>query len=137
MYNGEAQELYSGYAVSGDRNCPGVQLTADAFFDAIEATDGLGETYSRMFDAEFKLLTEFASQHTAKRWGDWEARGHAVLWSKKPLCESCHAVVHKQFPRRYPNIVLEVIVGDEAEAKADSGPVPDPADGHAPGDHMA
>ena len=137
VYNGEAQELYSGYAVSGDRNCPGVQLTAGAFFDAIEATDGLGETYSRTFDAEFKLLTDFASQHTAERWGDWKACGHAVLWSKKPLCESCHAVVHKQFPRRYPNIVLEVIVGDEAEAKADSAPVPDPADGHATCDHMA
>eukprot|EP00669_Euglena_mutabilis_P003733 TRINITY_DN14751_c0_g1_i1.p1 TRINITY_DN14751_c0_g1~~TRINITY_DN14751_c0_g1_i1.p1 ORF type:complete len:307 (-),score=53.36 TRINITY_DN14751_c0_g1_i1:51-971(-) len=101
------RRLYNQYAVSGDRCCPGAQLQPGGPFTAIECLDGLGETYSRDFDAEFKLLTEFA----VSRASGWDGHGAGTLWSKKPLCESCAGVVRGQFPSRFPDVKLHVIIG--------------------------
>ena len=40
--------------------------------------------------------------------------GRVTLWSKKPLCVSCHDVVHRQLRAALPNAALEVLVDEEA-----------------------
>ena len=47
-----------------------------------------------------------------------EYTGRVTLWSKKPLCASCSAVVHVQLARALPAATVEVRVDDSCD---DSG----------------
>eukprot|EP00929_Paragymnodinium_shiwhaense_P121571 TRINITY_DN93845_c0_g1_i1.p1 TRINITY_DN93845_c0_g1~~TRINITY_DN93845_c0_g1_i1.p1 ORF type:complete len:410 (-),score=65.83 TRINITY_DN93845_c0_g1_i1:38-1267(-) len=123
--------IFNDYAVSGVDG-PGSKPNDEARsrFRAIEAEDGLGETYARDQDAEFKLCSDFCNtefpgigkviddcppppcEHLRPR---RKPRLRALLFSKKPLCASCYDVVHCQLPRLVPCLTLQVII-DEPDA---------------------
>lgn len=131
--------IFNAFAVSG-ADAPGVQPEElqDSLFVALEVEDGCGETYSRDLDAEFKLCNALCRslllEEARKCCEDRAAQAkpaaassthaldltrpssslRAVLFSKKPLCISCRAVVFEQLPSRLPGLSLEVRV-DEAE----------------------
>merc|ERR1711963_1065695 len=84
--------VLNDYAVSGVDG-PGTRPDAAsrAMFIAQEVEDGLGETYARDYDAEFKLCASFCSAFPT---GHMPTRPfRAMLFSKKPLCVSCSDVV--------------------------------------------
>lgn len=135
--------FYNGFAVSGI-DSPGVRLnsSSDGLFVARAAEDGSGETYSREHDAEFKLCSTFCSSllqdanaevgtamiSTSQDLSSFTARPpselRATLFSKKPLCSSCHSVVFHQLLARLPGLILQVIV-DECEENGDPGYIQD------------
>eukprot|EP00927_Polykrikos_kofoidii_P040155 TRINITY_DN34371_c0_g2_i1.p1 TRINITY_DN34371_c0_g2~~TRINITY_DN34371_c0_g2_i1.p1 ORF type:complete len:511 (-),score=105.22 TRINITY_DN34371_c0_g2_i1:74-1606(-) len=130
------RRIFNGHAVSGVDG-PGVNpdAKARALFEAKEARDGLGETYLRDHDAEFKLCAAFCACAgiSVGSNGQSDARDgpqqlskagssmRAMLFSKKPLCASCHDVVFVQLLRLLPGLQLQVIV-DEPETSAVNSP---------------
>jgi len=127
VWNMSGSKIYGGYAVSGV-DCPGERPNKEArtLFSAIEAEDGLGETYARDQDAEYKLCASFCGdilglRHPSAPLASSSWSGRAVLFSKKPLCASCHDVVNRQLMLLLPGLSLQVVV-DEAEAEVIAEP---------------
>eukprot|EP00930_Biecheleria_cincta_P025436 TRINITY_DN18115_c0_g2_i1.p1 TRINITY_DN18115_c0_g2~~TRINITY_DN18115_c0_g2_i1.p1 ORF type:complete len:357 (-),score=63.19 TRINITY_DN18115_c0_g2_i1:110-1141(-) len=120
VWNCDEIRIFNGYAVSGV-DCPGERPGAEAraLFTAIEAEDGLGQTYMRDEDAEYKLCASFCGgklglRHPSAPLPALTWSGRAVLFSKKPLCASCYDVVNRQLLELVPGLSLQVVV-DEAE----------------------
>ncbi|KAJ9469349.1 hypothetical protein DIPPA_01759 [Diplonema papillatum] len=101
-------EVFNGYAVSGEERAPGVNAAPSPLFSTVVCADGLGHSYDRRSDAEFKLLSLFAERRRAAAGEEYTA----VLWSKKPLCDSCADVFLVQLPRVFPRMELTVVIGD-------------------------
>jgi len=124
VWNDQEVSIFNEYAVSGVDGA-GVKLDTSEPLPLVprEAEDGLGEVYCRDQDAEFKLCSSFLkdvvglSRPDAGPATDWH--GRAVLFSKKPLCASCHDVVHSQLLGLLPGLLLCVIV-DEVVVPAGS-----------------
>lgn len=125
--------IFQAYAVSGER-APGLNLKSDEPhpFTASACADGLGEVYMRASDAEFKLVSALCvrgicggadegSEAAESRCSRYT--GTVTLWSKKPLCESCSAVVFSQFKKRLPGAKLRVVVDEEEAVDAAAAPV--------------
>ena len=113
--------LFCEYAVSGI-DAPGLNPPIPAEgqpprgpFLAIECVDGLGESYKRDHDAEFKLVSELCAAHLglhAPGQVNESYTGRLTLWSKKPLCASCFDVVHCQLAAALPSASVEVRIDD-------------------------
>lgn len=129
--------IFNEFAVSGV-DAPGVQPAdfARELFVAQEVEDGIGKTYSRDHDAEFKLCSalcgyllseaqqEQGSDLPGKKSQDLSASIkrppsslRAILFSKKPLCASCRCVVFQQLPERMPGLNLKVVVDESEETE--------------------
>eukprot|EP01065_Artemidia_motanka_P048983 TRINITY_DN8034_c0_g1_i1.p1 TRINITY_DN8034_c0_g1~~TRINITY_DN8034_c0_g1_i1.p1 ORF type:complete len:417 (+),score=139.77 TRINITY_DN8034_c0_g1_i1:127-1377(+) len=117
--------VFNAFAVSGEAT-PGIgppaafPCGAPPLFDAIEAEDGLGETYGRQFDAEYKLVSKFCMEtlgltvhRNSEKFAACDFAGTIVLWSKKPLCASCAGVIREQLPRYVQKATLTVVVDDD------------------------
>lgn len=120
--------FFSAYAVSGvdapglnpvsSEGLPSEGRAPPGPFEAIVCEDGLGESYQRDHDAEFKLVSALCSQQLAVRApGDvnTDYHGRITLWSKKPLCASCDAVIHRQLAAALPNAEICVRIDDEQQ----------------------
>ena len=119
-----SETLFCEYAISG-MGAPGLRWCGEAEgqplsgpFLPIECADGLGESYLRDHDAEFKLVSELCARHlgvTAPGQVNRSYRGRLTLWSKKPLCASCSGVVYRQLVAALPGAQLEVRVDEEPD----------------------
>lgn len=143
----ETGTVWSAYAVSG-ANAPGLRLEAaeSELFEPISCADPHGDVYWRGHDAEFKLVSALCARVLGVRAGGG-AQGRAggsaegvcdgydgtvTLWSKKPLCDSCAAVIGEQLPRVLPRARIVVVVDDEqAEAGADGCGAPGASEARA------
>eukprot|EP01060_Flectonema_neradi_P017489 TRINITY_DN24371_c0_g1_i1.p1 TRINITY_DN24371_c0_g1~~TRINITY_DN24371_c0_g1_i1.p1 ORF type:complete len:348 (+),score=83.85 TRINITY_DN24371_c0_g1_i1:46-1089(+) len=101
--------VFTNYSVSG-KDGVGVPPDSSSLFESRLATDDLGETYDRCYDAEFKLISFFLSSIPEGDRSSVKATG--TLWSKKPLCESCDNVLNTQLPKKYPGINLTIVIDD-------------------------
>ena len=109
---------YSNYAVSGVGSPWGGSKRVDGdggdaaavTFATQHCEDGLGESYDRQYDAEYRLITDFVRSVPDAAGGGYEA----CLWSKKPLCASCADVLLKQVPVLLTSLALSVVVDEEA-----------------------
>ena len=111
--------VYNQWAISGESPVgapPPPSPACRRCFDSVSCVDGLGEVYDRALDAEYKLITDFVTTIFVS--GE-EYR--AVLWSKKPLCASCSAVLLRQLPERYPSIALTVLIDDDERGRNKDG----------------
>jgi len=122
VHDENGNKLYNDFAVSGQYRTPGAPIAAETGpLQSIQAEDEQGHIFDRLHDAEFKLLTRFCL-----RTGDAAAaarcKAKATLWSKKPLCKSCAGAV-VQMKERFPQLSLEVLVGDPSAAEPVEAPV--------------
>mmetsp|Transcript_18725 Transcript_18725/g.51432 ORF Transcript_18725/g.51432 Transcript_18725/m.51432 type:complete len:413 (+) Transcript_18725:207-1445(+) len=98
---------YNQFAVSGVHRKPGAPLAPDdGLLQSTEAEDEHGRVFDRRNDAEFKLLSEFASRFAGRR-----ITGSGTLWTSKALCRSCAGAV-RQFREVFPGVSLAVIEGE-------------------------
>lgn len=79
-------------------------LPENSSFTAYGAPNNEGKIFNRIYDSEYKILSEIDKQLN----GNTAATGKIILFTELKCCESCTDVII-QFSEKYPNIEIEVI----------------------------
>lgn len=79
-------------------------LPDNSSFIAYDAPNNEGKIFNRIYDSEYKILSEIDRQLN----GNTAATGKIVLFTELKCCDSCTDVII-QFSEKYPNIDLEII----------------------------
>lgn len=79
-------------------------LPEDSSLVAFHAPNNNGKPYSRIYDSEYKILSDIDRQLN----GNTATTGKILLFTEKECCDSCTDVII-QFSEKYPNIDIEIV----------------------------